>query len=218
MLCKVSGDELLRESMIKLPINVENSGQTSWKNCLAEAKDQRDKLAEKALAYYRDGHRLIRPIVLVQVERTGKDQREPQYIHAEDVREFLTTRMGIPAEAVKVKSSETDDIEGIDLMADDCPVEWIITKSALQEGWGLPVRLHPRVAEQHAEQAGDDATGRSGVAAAVRDEDAVPGTQRVLRLLPPRGRRRRRDRNPPRSPEGGLRGRRGERPGRERGR
>src|SRR3989442_1112164 len=40
--------------------------------------------------------------------------------------------------AIAIKSSEKDDIEGIDLLEDGCPVEWIITKSALQEGWDCP--------------------------------------------------------------------------------
>ena len=74
----------------------------------------------------------------MQVERTGKEQREPQFIHSEQVREYLISHMGVASEAVKVKSSATDDIEGIDLMSEDCAVEWIITKSALQEGWDCP--------------------------------------------------------------------------------
>jgi type III restriction enzyme len=137
-LCKVTGAELLREEMIKLPINVSNSGQQKWENCLTEARDKRAQLAARALEHYGTGKPLIRPIVLVQVERTGKDQRAPGVIHSEDVKEYLIQRLSIPAERVKIKSSDKDDIEGIDLMAEDCPVEWIITKSALQEGWDCP--------------------------------------------------------------------------------
>jgi len=137
-LCKVTGAELLREEMIKLPINVSNSGQQKWENCLTEARDKRAQLAARALEHYGTGKPLIRPIVLVQVERTGKDQRAPGVIHSEDVKEYLIQRLSIPAERVKIKSSDKDDIEGIDLMADDCPVEWIITKAALQEGWDCP--------------------------------------------------------------------------------
>jgi type III restriction enzyme len=77
----------------------------------------------------------IRPICLVQVERTGKDQRGRNFIHAEDVREFLVRDCGIPADEVAVKSSEKDDIEGLNLFARNCPIRYIITKQALQEGW-----------------------------------------------------------------------------------
>ncbi|MBI3945212.1 MAG: DEAD/DEAH box helicase family protein [Armatimonadetes bacterium] len=138
VLTRVTGLQLLDEEMIKLPINVVNSRQTSWQYCLTQARDRREELAGRALEFYRTTGRLIRPMVLVQVERTGKDQRTPEFIHSEQVREYLIQRLGVPAESVKVKTSERDDIEGIDLLAEDCRVEWIITKSALQEGWDCP--------------------------------------------------------------------------------
>jgi len=75
------------------------------------------------------------PICLVQVERTGKDQRGSGLIHAEDVREFLIRDCGIAPDEVAVKSSDKDDIEGLNLFARNCPVRYIITKQALQEGW-----------------------------------------------------------------------------------
>jgi type III restriction enzyme len=46
--------------------------------------------------------------------------------------------MGVSQAAIAIKSSEKDDIEGIDLLDDDCAVECIITKAALQEGWDCP--------------------------------------------------------------------------------
>ena len=47
-------------------------------------------------------------------------------------------RLNVGKEAIAIKSSEKDDIEGIDLLDEGCPIEWIITKSALQEGWDCP--------------------------------------------------------------------------------
>jgi type III restriction enzyme len=47
-------------------------------------------------------------------------------------------RLGVPEAAIAIKSSEKDDIEGIDLLAEGCPIEWIITRAALQEGWDCP--------------------------------------------------------------------------------
>ena len=76
--------------------------------------------------------------MLVQVERTGDDQRDGRYVHSEDVREYLMDRLGIPKRAIALKTSSKDDIEGLNLMAEDSPVEWIITKAALQEGWDCP--------------------------------------------------------------------------------
>ena len=41
----------------------------------------------------------------------------------------------ISPDAIAIKSSETDDIEGIDLFSQECSICYIITKQALQEGW-----------------------------------------------------------------------------------
>jgi type III restriction enzyme len=138
ILTRVSGRELLDEDMIKLPMNISNSNEKSWKDCLTQAKDKREELAKAAVKYYRETEKLIRPIVLVQVERTGKDQRDQKNIHSEDVKEHLIQRLGVPEAAIAIKTSEKDDIEGIDLLAEGCPIEWIITKAALQEGWDCP--------------------------------------------------------------------------------
>ena len=138
ILVTVTGRELLNEQMIKLPINVANSNQKSWKECLTQARDRRAELTALAEKNYRSTGRLIRPIVLVQVERTGKKQQDAKLVHSEHVKKHLMERLGVPESAIAVKTSEKDDIEGIDLLAEGCPVEWIITKAALQEGWDCP--------------------------------------------------------------------------------
>ncbi|MEP7339409.1 MAG: DEAD/DEAH box helicase family protein [Acidobacteriota bacterium] len=138
ILVRVGGRELLDEQMIKLPINVSNSNQKSWEDCLTQARDKREELARLAADNYRQTRKLIRPIVLVQVQRTGKDQRDAGLVHSEQVKEHLILKLGVPESAIAIKSSEKDDIEGIDLLAEGCPIEWIITKAALQEGWDCP--------------------------------------------------------------------------------
>ena len=82
--------------------------------------------------------RYIRPIAVVRVERTGRDQRDGEHIHAEDVREYLVQSLGVPAEGVAVKSSEKDELRDKDLLSEFSPVRWIITKAALMEGWDCP--------------------------------------------------------------------------------
>lgn len=139
ILVRVSGRELLDEQMIKLPINIANSNERSWKDCLAKAKEKRDQLAKRARKHLQQSGRWIRPIVLVQVERTGKEQRGAKWIHSEDVREHLIQRLGVPAAAIAVKTSEKDELENWgDLEDEGCSIEWIITKAALQEGWDCP--------------------------------------------------------------------------------
>jgi type III restriction enzyme len=140
IISRVSGQELLDEEMIKLPLNIATSGQKAWKDVLTQALDKRVALAKKAIDYAEktNAPKTVRPIVLVQVERTGKDQRGTDHIHSEEVKEYLIERLAIPEKAIAIKSSDTDDIEGIDLLAEGCPIEWIITKAALQEGWDCP--------------------------------------------------------------------------------
>jgi type III restriction enzyme len=141
IICRVNGQELLDEEMIKLPLNIATSAQKEWKDVVTQARDKREALAKIAEehALKAGPERAIRPIVLVQVERTGKEQREAGLIHSEEVKEYLTQRLGIPATAIAIKTSETDDLSDIDNLMDPlCPVEWIITKAALQEGWDCP--------------------------------------------------------------------------------
>jgi len=140
IIVRVTGQQLLDEEMIKLPLNIMTSALSDWKDVLTKARDKRKALTKSAEkhALENDLDERIRPIVLVQVERTGKDQRDTKHIHSEDVREHLH-RLGIRPEAVKVKTSDMDELSDVEnLMDPDCPVEWIITKAALQEGWDCP--------------------------------------------------------------------------------
>jgi type III restriction enzyme len=138
ILCRVSGKELLDEGMIKLPINICNSNEGRWENCLSKAKTKREELEQVATRHFEKTHRQIRPIVLVQVERVGKDQRDAGLIHSEQVKEYLMQRLGINETEIAIKTSEKDDIEGINLLDEGCRINWIITKAALQEGWDCP--------------------------------------------------------------------------------
>jgi len=135
ILVDIKGMELAREEMIKLDLHIINKATADWKIAMLAAKEKRNALEKEARDYEADSGRHIRPICLIQVERTGKEQRGGRYIHAEDVRDYLTKTCGIPADQVAVKSSEKDDIEGFDLLSRDCVIRYIITKQALQEGW-----------------------------------------------------------------------------------
>ena len=68
----------------------------------------------------------------------GKDQRDGERIHAEDVREYLTQNLGVPSDAIRVKSADNDELGRENLLSEFSQVRWIITKSALMEGWDCP--------------------------------------------------------------------------------
>ena len=139
LLVDITGIELKQEEMIKLPVQVESlTNNADWKHTLAAAYDKLEELAADAQSLQGNQGRYIRPIAVVRVERTGKDQRDGERVHAEDVREYLIQSLAVPAEAVAVKSSTMDELRGVDLLSQFSPVRWVITKSALMEGWDCP--------------------------------------------------------------------------------
>ena len=135
LLVDITGVELKNEEMIKLPVQVSSFTNTEWQHTLAQAHDELERLAADAEALQHNGGRYIRPIAVVRVERTGADQRDGERVHAEHVREYLVNNLGVPAEAVAVKSSEMDELAGKDLLSELSQVRWIITRAALMEGW-----------------------------------------------------------------------------------
>lgn len=134
----VTGTSLHQEEMIKLPIRLINDERADWKFTLEAAVEKLDELQKTALRLRGDTDRYIRPILLVRVERTGKDQRDKTTIHTEDAREYLIEKLGAKPEEIRVKSSETNELGDEDLLAEACPVRFIITKDALREGWDCP--------------------------------------------------------------------------------
>lgn len=109
VLVDVRGTALEREGMVKLDLHLFNETSVDWKNTLLSAAAQRDRLEVEA----RD--------------------------HAEDAREYLLQRPGVTTEMVAVKTSEKDELKEVDnvggLLGRECPIRYIITKQALQEGW-----------------------------------------------------------------------------------
>lgn len=137
-LVEISGKELHQEEMIKLDLHVVNKASNNWRDTIRAAMARRDDLEEKARAYEANSNVYIRPICLIQVERTGKEQRDGKLIHSEDVREYLIGQ-GVPKDAIAVKSAELNELKDFEdvggLLSRDCPIRYIITKHALQEGW-----------------------------------------------------------------------------------
>lgn len=138
VLVNVAGTALKDEQMIKLPINLINESRADWKHTLSVAKEKLDELTANAGKVRNNEGRYIRPILLIRVERTGKEQRDKSNIHSEDVREYLVEKLGAQLDQIKVKSAEMDELDKVDLPSELCPVRYIITKDALREGWDCP--------------------------------------------------------------------------------
>ena len=140
ILVEVLGIEVEREGMIKMPLHLDPRQGSDWRNTLAVALDRLKLLNAEAQRYYAEGGCYIRPILLVQVERTGKEQRDSGYIHALDAKDWLLTS-GLDEAEIAIKTADTNDLaapENLDLLTPTNRVRVIITKQALQEGWDCP--------------------------------------------------------------------------------
>ncbi|MEI7482982.1 MAG: DEAD/DEAH box helicase family protein [Elusimicrobiota bacterium] len=137
VLVNISGRQVNDEEMIKLDLHITRKGSLAWKDTLWASVKKREELEKAAIKNDQNTGIYIRPICLVRAERVGKEQQGKGYIHSNDVRNELMRR--IPAEHIAIKTSEEDELKEIDdiggLMSRDCPVRYIITKQALQEGW-----------------------------------------------------------------------------------
>ena len=143
LLVEVTGRELDREGMIKIPLNLEPRQGTDWRATLNAALTRLNTLDAAAERLRADTNRYIRPIMLVQVERTGKDQRESGHIHAEDVRDWLLTA-GFDEAEVAIKTAEQNDLnqpENQDLLSRDEPCACDHHEAGAPGRLGLPVRI-----------------------------------------------------------------------------
>ena len=138
LLVDIEGPDLKKEEMIKLPVQVTSFPNAEWGLTLGQAVEELERLDAEAINLEHSTGRYIRPIAVVRVERTGNDQRDNEHIHAEDVREYLTQNLNVPADTVRVKSATNDELGREDLLSEFSKVRWIITKSALMEGWDCP--------------------------------------------------------------------------------
>ena len=161
LLVDITGVELKNEEMIKLPVQVTSFTNADWHYTLAQANDEMERLDTEAMSLAMSEGRYIRPVAVVRVERTGRDQRDGERVHSEDVREYLTQILGIPENAIAVKSSELDELGRDDLLSEFSPVRWVITRAALMEGWDCPFAyLLVMLDNTHAQRAITQLVGR----------------------------------------------------------
>jgi type III restriction enzyme len=98
------------------------------------------RLELQAIEEEKKGGKYIRPIVLFQAQpKNGKDflNEEEEKSNVQKLKEKLI-ELKIPAEQIKIKTANINEIKGIDLMSKECEVRYIITINALKEGWDCP--------------------------------------------------------------------------------
>ncbi|MEG2013530.1 MAG: DEAD/DEAH box helicase family protein [Anaerovoracaceae bacterium] len=126
----VDARELKKENMVKLPVVVYNRNTT--KDVIFDAIQLRASIEKQAIEAEQQGGSYIRPIVLFQAQPKGKDAET-----FEKIKQDLIS-IGISKEEIAIKTSDTNEIKGADLLSPDCKIRYIITVNALKEGWDCP--------------------------------------------------------------------------------
>jgi len=126
VLVRTSASELKIEEMVKIPIVLESRSQ--WEQVVADGLMKRDELEKRAKKIKGEN---IRPIVLLQAQPKSKVRAT---VTIEQLKKMLLGRK-IPEEQIKIKTSEIDELEGLDLFDKKCEVRYILTVNALAEGW-----------------------------------------------------------------------------------
>ena len=133
VLHSVSAAELKAEDMIKLPIRLATN--SDWQSTLANALTQRASLEEKAQIEAQRTGEYIRPLMLLQAQNRSKKQ---DTLDADSIEKVLLEQYKIPKEQIAVATGNRREIDGIDLLEDNCKIRYIITVQALKEGWDCP--------------------------------------------------------------------------------
>lgn len=130
--------ELKKESMVKLPVIVYNHQDKT--EVINSSLQLQKRLELQAIEEEKQGGKYIRPIVLFQAQpKNGKDfsNEEEEKSNVQKLKEKLI-ELKIPAEQIKIKTANINEIKGIDLLSKACEVRYIITINALKEGWDCP--------------------------------------------------------------------------------
>ncbi len=126
VLVRISASELKNEQMVKIPIVLESRSQ--WEQVVADGLVKREELEKRAKKLAKE---YIRPIALLQAQPKSKVRTT---VTVEDLKQMLLARK-IPESQIKIKTSDVDELEGIDLFDKKCEVRYILTVNALAEGW-----------------------------------------------------------------------------------
>jgi superfamily II DNA or RNA helicase len=126
ILVDISPADLKDEEMVKIPIVLESSAQ--WQNSVSGGVEKRNELEKEGKKIKGE---YIRPIALIQAQPKSKTQKN---VTVEQIKEYLISAK-IPEDEIAIKTSERNDLEGVNLFSKKCKIRYIITVSALAEGW-----------------------------------------------------------------------------------
>lgn len=122
---------LKKENMVKLPVIVYN--RKTQEDVFHEAVNAQRKLEAQAKNERVQTGRYIRPIVLLQAQSKNSEDSTT----FEKVKRALLD-IGIPENQIAIKTGYKNELRGVELMSENCPIRYIITVNALKEGWDCP--------------------------------------------------------------------------------
>ncbi len=131
VLHSVSATALQGEDMIKMPVEVHAHAEA--RVVLREAIAKLDALQKEADAEEKAHGTYVRPVMLLQAQKGSSSGRET--ITPDEVKRMLMEDFNIPAVQIAIHALEYKELDGVDVMARDCPLRFIITVDKLKEGW-----------------------------------------------------------------------------------
>lgn len=152
----VSAAELKAANMIKLPVVLR--GRPDPKETIGDAIAWLDELAVKANLEAEETGEFIRPMMLVQAAPKSKGKAT---LHADEVKKLLVDDFRVPDTHIAIATGETRELENINLFDPECSIRFVITQSALREGWDCSFAyVLCSVAEQKSSRAVEQILGR----------------------------------------------------------
>lgn len=132
ILYSVTATELKKENMVKLPIMLKTIDDSM--KILQEGIEKREYLEKLALLEEATTSRYIRPINLIRAD----ENRGAEYLTYDKIKTMLIEDFKIDEKQIAVHTDNKKELDGVDLLSRDCEIRYIITVSALQEGWDCP--------------------------------------------------------------------------------
>jgi len=133
VLYSVSAAALKAEAMIKLPLTL--TVASDWTAVVEMALARREALERDAGVEREATGDYLRPLLLIQAQPRRKDT---ETVTVDVVESHLRETLQLRPEWIAVHAYDRRELEGVDLMATDCPVRVIVTVDALREGWDAP--------------------------------------------------------------------------------
>ncbi|MDP1587565.1 MAG: DEAD/DEAH box helicase family protein [Prosthecobacter sp.] len=134
VLHSVSAMQLKAEKMIKLPVVL--AAESGFKEVMAAAIAMRGDLEREAELERKDTGEYIRPILLLQAEPHHQDR--PDALTVEVLEKALREDHHIPEAQIAVHTGDEKGLKDVDLNAESCVIRYVVTQTALKEGWDCP--------------------------------------------------------------------------------